>query len=129
MISLQTVLKEPKYKDIMAINTVIKRLKSPGERFGLYYRRLRAPLRCVSVSDASAANKTSNFATEGTAVLIMEDRVSRLRTDASDFVCEEQVQQIGGITPHTHPVENPHLHVSESQMSESPRLCPLPPTP
>ena len=39
--SLQQALKTPKVKDLMSINTVIKRLKSPNhEKFGLWYRKL-----------------------------------------------------------------------------------------
>ena len=47
------------------INTVIKRLKRKGDNFGIFYRRMTGPYRIVVVTDASSANKTSSFATEG----------------------------------------------------------------
>ncbi len=82
--SLQQALKEPKVKDLVAINSVIKRLKSPNrEKFGIYFRRLQGPYRAVTVSDASPANKKSDYATEGVAALIAEDRLGKLDTDKS----------------------------------------------
>ena len=83
--SLQTCLKSPKLKDLMSINTVIKRLKKPIKH-GIFLWKLKPPLRIVSVSDASSATKTSNYPTEGTAILLGEDRLSEVLTDRSDFL-------------------------------------------
>ena len=64
VVSLQTKLASPQIKDLMMINTVIKRLRRKNDRFGIYYRRMVGPYRIVVVTDASSANKTSSFATE-----------------------------------------------------------------
>ena len=39
----------------------------------------------VSVSDASSANKKSDFATEGGVVGLAEDRVGKVQGDRNDF--------------------------------------------
>lgn len=45
--SLQQSLKSPKVQDLMSINTVIKRLKSPSrEKYGLWCRKLSPPTGC-----------------------------------------------------------------------------------
>ena len=108
--SLQSAMKTPKVKDLMAINTVIKRLRKQGsERYGIYFRRLYPPFRVVTVSDAAPANKKSSFATEGTSVLIMEDVISELCTDKDDFVSPELVPYLGG---------KAHILVGSSQKSK-----------
>ena len=98
--SLQQHLQKPTMQHLMEINNIIRRLQRPqSERslpFGLYYRRLYPPLRVVTVSDASSANKKSNFATEGTAALIMEDRLGKPRCDKGDFLAEEDIHLVGG---------------------------------
>ena len=96
--SLQSAMKTPKVKDLMAANTMIKRIsRSKGsERIGIYFRRLFPPFRLVTVSDASAANKTSNFATEGICVLMAEDRIDELYCDKQDFMDVSQVALMGG---------------------------------
>ena len=95
--TLQTALKSPKVKDIMAINTVIKRLKSPRLKHGLFFHKLSGPLRVVSVSDAGSATKSSNYANEGIAVLLGEDCASsHLEVDKFDFLQDDQVNKQGG---------------------------------
>ena len=94
--SLQQKLKKPQVQDLMSINTVIKRLKNPATPMGLFYRRLVPPLRIFSISDASSANKSSDFATEGVKVPLGEDRIARIDTDKHDWLTIQQIEQLGG---------------------------------
>ena len=94
--TLQMALQNPTMGDLMAINAVVRKLKNPTEQYGLYYWKLTKPVRVVTVSDASAANKSSNFAREGVGVLLAEDRVGTLQTDKDDFLDMQQVNLIGG---------------------------------
>ena len=68
--ALQTKLKKPLIEDLMSINTVIKRLKNNRNKFGIYLWYLKPPFRIIAVSDASAPNKSTTFATEGIIVAL-----------------------------------------------------------
>ena len=95
--SLQTALKKPMVKDLVSINQVIKRLKSPNrEKWGIWFRRLEPPYRCVTVSDASPATKKSDYATEGICATLAEDRLPRCTTDDNDFLDPSLVKFLGG---------------------------------
>ena len=102
--SLQQKLREPTVADLKAANSTIKRLQqscgtcSTTGRHGIFMRRLQYPLRLVTVSDASSANKASNFATEGGLVLLGEDRASGIMaaTNAGDFAGEDWAKLLGG---------------------------------
>ena len=93
--SLQVFLQTPKIEDIIAINCVIKRLRRPLKH-GIFLWRLEPPLRIAGISDASAPNKQSNFATEGIIVCLAEDRISKIATDKDDFLIDEMVALLGG---------------------------------
>ena len=81
--------KAQKADHLIQINACIKRLKRPHCRMGLFYRRMYPPFRTISVSDASSANKASDFATEGSAVGTGEDRLPKhLTTDQHDYLAE-----------------------------------------
>ena len=65
--SLQSELQHPLVKHLLEANSVVRRLRQHNgadkkERFGLYYWRLNLPIRCLGITDASAANKKSNYA-------------------------------------------------------------------
>ena len=93
--SLQTKLKKPKVQDMISINTVIKRLKRPVKH-GLFYWKLKPPLRVISVSDASGHSKTSTYPTEGSAILLAEDRIPKVLTDKADFLLPGLELFLGG---------------------------------
>ena len=109
VVSLQKQLKEPTIADIIAINAVIKRLRKVDEKFGIYFRRLTPPYRIVSISDASAPNKNTNFATEGIIVGLMEDRLYKLACDKGDFLMPNLVSTIGGKL---------HVHTQSAQRAK-----------
>ena len=97
--ALQSKMKGLQVKDMILVNQVIKRLKrQPGEeKRGIYIRRLTPPLRLVSVSDAGAANKSSNYAGEGSGILLGEDRMYNHSTDKGDFLSEQDVNPHSGM--------------------------------
>ena len=95
--SLQQALSEPTVEHLMSINTVIKRLKSPTrEHFGIFFCRMNPPYRVLTVSDASPANKKSNYATEGLISGLGEDRLQRCDTDKDDFLNPDSVHELSG---------------------------------
>lgn len=97
--SLQQALSAPTVEHLMSINTVIKRLKSPArEKFGIWFSRLSPPYRVITVSDASPANKKSNYATEGLVSGLAEDRLHACDTDKNDFLNQELVPLLSGKT-------------------------------
>ena len=96
VVSLQTKLQSPTIKDLMAINTVIKRLKKNTEKFGIYYRKLKAPLRISCITDASAANKNSDFATEGVTIGLQEDRLHFPLCDRQDYLQDTLIERLSG---------------------------------
>ena len=78
------------------INTIIKRLKRRHDKFGIYYRRMTGPYRIVVVTDASSANKTSSFATEGIVIGLCPDRLSNIKVDKTDYLDETLVPTLTG---------------------------------
>ena len=94
--SLQQKLKEPQVKDLLLINQVIKRLKAPDSIDGIYFWRLTPPLHQITVTDASGANKRSDYSMEGICLLISEDRVGEPQTDQQYFFECDQVSKLGG---------------------------------
>ena len=94
--SLQTKLQKPTIGDLIAINTVIKRLRKNPEKFGIYFRQLRPPLRVSVITDASAANKNSDFATEGVVIGLQEDHLRKPECDRQDYLHESLVPLICG---------------------------------
>ena len=96
VVSLQTKLAGPQIKDLIMINTIIKRLKKKHDKFGIYYRHMTGPYRIVVVTDASSANKTSSFATEGIVIGLCPDRLSNIKVDKHDYLDETLVQTLSG---------------------------------
>ena len=78
------------------INTIIKRLKRRHDKFGIYYRRMTRPYRIVVVTDASAANKTSSFATEGIVIGLCPDRLPHIKIDKNDYLDETLIDTLTG---------------------------------
>ncbi len=109
VVSLQTKLKHPKIQDLIAINTVTKRLAKNQNKFGIYLRRMHPPFRLISVSDASAPNKVSNFATEGIIIGLAEDRLRQVTVDKNDYLEPSFVKHIGGKC---------HIYIATSQKSK-----------
>ena len=54
------------------------------------YLAIEGPFRVVAVSDASGTTKTSNYPTEGSAVLLGPDLVNNVGTDKNEFLLPEQ---------------------------------------
>ena len=122
--SLQQKLKQPTYRDLLMINSVIKRLRSPSkDRFGLYFRPLKLPVRVVCVSDASSANKQSSYATEGICILLAEDILVTPETDARDFLKEAQVALTGGSMHLLHCSSTKAKRVSHSTSHAETNAC------
>jgi len=98
IVGLQQHLQTPTVKDLITVNQVIKRLQKSveGERRGVYLWKLHPPLRVVTVSDASSANSTSNYATEGSCVLLGEDRLPSFTTEKGDWLSEKDVATQSG---------------------------------
>ena len=96
-------------QDLISINTVTKRLIKNPNKFGIYFRRMHPPFRMISVSDASAPNKVSNFATEGIVICLAEDRLRRPSVDKNDYLEPTLVKHIGGKC---------HIYVATSQKSK-----------
>ena len=96
VIALQSNMKTPKIKDLIAINTVVKRLRKPDCKTGIFFCKLRFPLHVFVVTDASGANKKSDHAVEGISLLVSEDRLKDLRPDAWDYLPESASQYLGG---------------------------------
>ena len=97
--SLQQKLTRPQVIDLLNVNQAIKRLKAPNrEKYGIYFGTLVSPIRVVCVSDASSANKRSNYATEGVCILLAEDRAHPLNADKNDFFWKEFVHMEAACT-------------------------------
>jgi len=87
--ALQSELQSPRVKHLSEINAVVRRLKrenSGTARMGLYYWRISLPIRVLGVTDASAASKKSNHATEGKIVGISHDGVPSISVDKTDYM-------------------------------------------
>ena len=93
---LQQKLKAPQIKDLILVNTVVKRLRKVSSPTGIYFWRLTPPLHAIVVTDASGANKRSDYAVEGIAMLISEDKTGKLHPDKNDFISGTAVQNLGG---------------------------------
>ena len=100
VISLQTKLASPQVKDLIHINTVIKRLRRNPEKFGLYYRRMHGPYHIAVITDASSPNKTSSFATDGIIVGLSPDRLSHVVTDKHDYLREDLIKHLSAAIMH-----------------------------
>ena len=96
VISLQTKLKTPQIKDLIAINVIVKRLRKPSSKTGIFFWRLRCPLHAMAITDASGANKKSDHAVEGISLLISEDKLKRFEPDQLDYLPETATKQLGG---------------------------------
>ena len=70
--------------------------------------------RIVSVSDDSAANKTSNFATEGTLICLAEDRLTDMACDKDDYLSAGQVSLLSGYHHILHGASQKAKQVSHS---------------
>jgi hypothetical protein len=121
--SMQQKLKSATVKDLLEANTLIKRLKRKGEKFGIWFVRMHGKIRVCTVSDASAANKTSNFATEGCCVCLMEDNVDTVVADSQDFISERDSPAHGGIAHLLHCSSTKSKRVSHSTSHAESLAC------
>lgn len=71
-------------------------MKAPDSTHAIYFWRLTPPLHQITVTDASGANKRSDYSMEGIALPVSEDRVGEPKTDDKDFFEREQVSKLGG---------------------------------
>ena len=93
---LQAFLKTPTVLQLVEVNQVVSKFLGTQGRMGLFYWRLQLPIRVVSVSDASAANKRSDRASEGKCVCVAEDLLPCIDTDKFDQLNIEQVTLLSG---------------------------------
>ena len=63
---------------------------------GVFFWRLSPPLHTMVVTDASGANKRSDYAIEGVTMLISDDKFHNLEPDKKDFVSGSTVANLGG---------------------------------
>ena len=98
----------------MMINTVIKRLRRKNDRFGIYYRRMVGPYRIVVVTDASSANKTSSFATEGIVIGLCPERLTTIKVDRHDYLEEDLVPLLSGFFHILHATSQKSKRISHS---------------
>ena len=109
--ALQTYLKTPCVQQMIDANALIRRLRRPNEKIGIFFRRIYPPFRTLTVSDASPSNKSSNFATEGIITLLCEDRLPTIATDNNDYLDEQQVQLMSG-----------HCHILQASSNKAKRV-------
>ena len=83
-------------------------MRNPN-KFGIYFRRMHPPFRIISVSDASAPNKVSKFATEGIVICLAEDRLRKPAVDKNDYLEPSLVKHVGGKC---------HIYIATSQKSK-----------
>jgi len=72
---LQQEITEPTFGHLRQANALMLRAQKYREKVGLFYRRLRLPLKTVVIADAGANNKKSQYYREGTIVVVMHDDV------------------------------------------------------
>jgi hypothetical protein len=73
VVALQSEMIKPTILHLKQVNQLLKRALSTKHFNGLHFRRLRFPLRLVSVNDASHASKRSGYPYEGKIVLLMSE--------------------------------------------------------
>ena len=96
------------------INLIIKRLRRKNDKFGIYYRRMIGPYRIVVVTDASSANKTSSFATEGIVIGLCPDRLTAVTVDKHDYLEDNLVYQLSGYFHILHATSQKSKRISHS---------------
>ena len=114
VVSLQTKLAGPQIKDLVMINLIIKRLRRKNDKFGIYYRRMVGPYRIVVVTDASSANKTSSFATEGIVIGLCPDRLPTVTVDKHDYLQEDLINYLNGFFHILHATSQKSKRISHS---------------
>ena len=76
VVILQTSMVAPTMAHAKGANNALSRAKRIKEGNGLYFRRIRFPIKVQGIGDAGQANSRSLYAQEGKLCLIMEDRPS-----------------------------------------------------
>ena len=74
VVALQCNMIAPTIAHAKEANNALARAKRNGSGNGLYFRRLRFPIKVQGIGDAGQANSRSLYAQEGKLCLIMEDR-------------------------------------------------------
>ena len=93
VVQLQAFNKQATISHLLEANKLLSKGKRNSPMMGLYYRRLKMPLRVVDVTDAGHASKKSSYAQEGLMTLLMEDKPLTI-----DFKSDEvkNIDDIGG---------------------------------
>jgi hypothetical protein len=123
VISLQTKLQAPLVKDLVAANNLVRRLKKNSDKFGLYYRRITGPFRIVVVTDASSANKTSSFATEGITIGIASDKMPEIHCDKHDYLDDSLIKHLSGKLHVLHVTSQKSKRISHSTSHAETLVC------
>ena len=93
---LQSMVTKATISHLKQANQVVRKAQSEiGQGLGLYFRKLRAPLRLACIHDSSAAGSVRQYAQEGVMVLLMEDHLRDF--DGYEEVMEDhQTHLMGG---------------------------------
>ena len=93
---LQTMVTKAKISHLKQANAVVRRAQAEiRQGLGLYFRKLRAPLRLACVHDSSAGGNVRHYAQEGIMVLLFEDKLKGY--DSYEHVIEDhQTHKLGG---------------------------------
>jgi hypothetical protein len=68
---------------LKAANSCLTRAKKYAKGCGLYYPKLKLPLKLATIGDSSHATRTSSFAQEGCIILLMHDKTLKVVTSDS----------------------------------------------
>ena len=94
---LQAQVTRAKVAHLRQANSVVRRARQEvGQGMGLYFQKLRGPLRLACIHDSSAAGNVRNYAQEGVLVLLCEDRLHHFTKDCEHILDDRQCQYLGG---------------------------------
>ncbi|CAE7589766.1 unnamed protein product, partial [Symbiodinium microadriaticum] len=86
-----------KDEELLQANGVVKRARQEvGQGMGLYFQKLRPPLRLACVHDSSAAGNTRHYAQEGILVLLCEDHMDQFSREYEHTLTDDQCKALGG---------------------------------
>ena len=93
---LQTMVTKAKISHLKQANAVVRRAQAEiGQGLGLYFRKLRAPLRLACVHDSSAGGNVRHYAQEGIMVLLFEDKLKGYES-YEHVIDDHQTHKLGG---------------------------------
>ena len=95
--ALQSQVTRAKVAHLRQANGVVKRARQEvGQGMGLYFQKLRPPLRLACVHDSSAAGNTRHYAQEGILVLLCEDHMDQFSREHEHILTDDQCKALGG---------------------------------